>query len=358
MPITPTGQVPLSRVSVIATVRNEGGTVERFLDALLAQTRPADEIVVVDGGSTDGTVEAIERVRRREPRVRIHREPGASISRGRNLAIELAEGPLVAVTDAGTVAAPDWLEKLVRPLENDPDAAVSAGFFVAGGRTWFERTLSTLITTQVHEVDPHRFLPSSRSVAFRKEWWQRVGGYPEWLTHGEDVVFDLDLRRAGAKFVFVPDALVTWFSRATLRQYFGQYFNYGRAEGRASIYVNRNAARYGAYAAGAYLLRRSRRDPRLLPLAGVGVGLHFARFYRRLWRRPPAETTLGVLGAHAIAPVVIVVGDVAKMIAFPLGMSQRLRSNVGRASSAGTADIVGVCALCGGPLRQIGRAHA
>ncbi len=338
-------------VSVVATVRNEALTVGRFLDALLTQTRPPDEIVIVDGGSSDGTVEVVERYRQGEPRLRIHHEPGASISRGRNHAIERAAGPIIAVTDAGTVAAPDWLEKLVHPLETDRDTGVSAGFFVAGGRTWFERTLSTLITTQVHEVDPDRFLPSSRSVAFRKEWWERVGGYPEWLAHGEDVVFDLDLRKAGAKFVFAPEAVVTWYSRATLPQYFRQYFNYGRAEGRGAIYVNRNAARYGAYAMGVFLLRRVRRDPRLLPVAAAAVGVHFARFYRRLWRRPPADTPLGTLAAHAVAPVVIVVGDVAKMLAFPVGVSQRLRANVAGARSAGTAEIVGACAVCGGPLR-------
>jgi glycosyltransferase involved in cell wall biosynthesis/SAM-dependent methyltransferase len=340
-----TGKASRHRVSVVATVRSEADMVEVFLEGLLAQTRRPDEIVVVDGGSTDGTVEIIERFREREPRLRIHLAPGASIARGRNVAIEQAAGPLVAVTDAGTVAAPDWLENLVRPLEDDAETAVVAGFFVAGGRTWFERTLSTLITTQVEEVDPARFLPSSRSIAFRKEWWKRVGGYPEWLRHGEDVVFDFDLRRAGAKFAFVPDAVVAWHARSTLGSYFRQYFNYGRAEGRAALFPKRNAARYTAYAAGMWLLSRSRTEPRLLALLGVGLGIHFARFYRRLWRRPPVESVRGSVAAHAIAPVVVVVGDIAKMAALPVGMLQRLRADETRLHSAD-----GECPACGGPL--------
>ncbi len=338
---------------MIATVKNEASTIDCFLDALLAQTRPPDEIVIVDGGSTDGTPEAVERFLQREPRVRIHRAPGSGISRGRNLAIEHATGPLIAVTDAGTIAAVDWLEKLVRPLEVDRGVAVSAGFFVAGGRTWFERTLSTLITTQLPEVDPARFLPSSRSIAFRKDWWARVGGYPEWLSHGEDVVFDLELRRAGARFDFVSDALVTWLSRATLPQYFRQYFNYGRAEGRAGLFASRNASRYLAYAIGTVLLLRTRRDPRLVGVVAGGVAIHFSRFHRRLWRRPPVRTLHGLLAAHALAPLVVVVGDLAKMIGFPLGAAQRLRARSPGRDVTATAvpAAVGLCPACGGSLR-------
>ena len=48
------------------------------------------------------------------------------------------------------------------------------------------------------EVDPATFLPSSRSVAFRKAAWAAVGGYPEWLDYCEDLVFDLSLRERGA----------------------------------------------------------------------------------------------------------------------------------------------------------------
>jgi len=48
------------RVSVIATVKNEAQTVHRLLDSLAAQTRPPDEVIIVDGGSTDETVEVLE----------------------------------------------------------------------------------------------------------------------------------------------------------------------------------------------------------------------------------------------------------------------------------------------------------
>src|SRR5690606_26325181 len=177
-------------VSLIATVRNEADSIEHFLRSILAQTRAPDEVVIVDGGSRDDTVARILALRARvtAPRIHVLRAPGANISQGRNIAIARATGPIIAVTDAGTALAPDWLEHIVRPLEADAQVAVSAGFFEPAGATRFERCLAVLITPQLPEIEPERFLPSSRSVAFRKEWWLRVGGYPEWLRHCEDLV--------------------------------------------------------------------------------------------------------------------------------------------------------------------------
>src|SRR4051794_3252740 len=90
-------------VSLIATTFNEIDSIGEWLDGVLAQTQPPDEIVVVDGGSTDGTAEALELRAEHEPRLRFVSEAGANISRGRNIAIGLAKGPIIAITDAGTV---------------------------------------------------------------------------------------------------------------------------------------------------------------------------------------------------------------------------------------------------------------
>ncbi len=58
-PTTPCGKVIAMRVSVIATVYNEQGSILRLLDSLAAQTRPPDEVVICDGGSSDGTADLV-----------------------------------------------------------------------------------------------------------------------------------------------------------------------------------------------------------------------------------------------------------------------------------------------------------
>jgi glycosyltransferase involved in cell wall biosynthesis len=313
----------MSGVSVIATVKNEAATIGPWVRSVLAQSRPPDEIVIVDGGSDDGTVEAIRAVSDGGgAQIVVDVAEGANISAGRNRAIATAAHPIIAVTDAGTTLEPDWLERLVAPLE-DAAADVASGFFFPGGETFFERALSAIITPHRAEVEPETFLPSSRSVAFRKDAWQAVGGYPEWLEHCEDLVFDMDLKQSGQRFAFVPDAQVSWSARPTLRRYYRQYWFYARGDGHADLWRKRHAVRYGSYAAGAALAAASLRRPVARAALAAGMAGHFGTFARRLWRHRPFGDLPRMAAATALVPVVVVTGDVAKMLGYPVGVRER-----------------------------------
>jgi len=119
-------------VSLVATVRNERESVDRWVRSLLRQTRMPDEVIIVDGGSSDGTLELLETVASQVPiPFRVIAEPGANIARGRNVAISQARSEVIAVTDFGCMLEPRWLEALVTPFEVDPDVQVAAGWYVA-----------------------------------------------------------------------------------------------------------------------------------------------------------------------------------------------------------------------------------
>lgn len=316
-------------ISLIATLKDEADSVEAFLDGLLGQSRSPDEIVIVDGGSGDGTVAAIERVREASKvPIRLIEAPGTNISEGRNIAIEEATHDAIAVTDGGTRPRPDWLEKLVVPLEADPELAVSSGFFLPGGAGWRRRALAIAITPQREEIDPDRFLPSSRSVAFRRGWWRKVGGYPEWLRHCEDLVFDLELRRADASFAFAPDAIVVWDARPDLRSLARQYFNYARGDGHAGLWPKRHLARYLAYAIGAVVWARG---PGGLALGALLAGwiAYQAKFLRRLLRIPPSRKRSEQLLGLAYVPLVVTTGDVAKLVGYAVGRWERISGRTG-----------------------------
>jgi len=312
-----------SAVSLVVTMKNERPSLESFLASVYSQSRMPDEIVIVDGGSHDGTAELLlDHERRLGGRLVVLQAPGTNIAAGRNIGIERARGPLLAITDAGTVLDRRWLEQLVAPLA-DTGTAVSSGFFEPGGTSWFERTLSTIITPQREDVRADSFLPSSRSVAFRKDWWQRVGGYPQWLQHCEDLVFDLALRDAGAEFAFAPDAVVSWTARSSLRAFFRQYFLYARGDGHARLWPQRHVARYTAYGLGLALVLTARRRPVLLvPLVG-GTAIHLRRYAARLLRHPPHVDRLGNILAIAALPGIVATGDVAKMAGYPVGRFER-----------------------------------
>nr|MCU0476721.1 glycosyltransferase [Anaerolineae bacterium] len=125
------------RVSLIATVLNEGESIRGVMDSLCAQTRQPDDIVIVDGGSRDTTRAILESYADRLP-VRVIVAEGANISRGRNLAAQHASGEVLAITDAGVRLEPTWLAELVAPFEKPNPPHVVAGFFLPDPRTVFE----------------------------------------------------------------------------------------------------------------------------------------------------------------------------------------------------------------------------
>src|SRR5690349_15169839 len=103
-------------VSVIMTVFNEADNIEGVLHSLEKQSRPPDEIVIVDGGSTDGTLTILQKhAKNSEVSLKVLSKPGANISQGRNAAIEAASHELIAATDAGVRLPSDWFEKLIEP---------------------------------------------------------------------------------------------------------------------------------------------------------------------------------------------------------------------------------------------------
>ncbi len=320
------------KVSVIATVLNEGEGLRPLLDSLIDQTRFPDEIVFCDGGSNDNTVEILEEYRQWLP-ITILVAPGTNISQGRNRAIAAASGPIIAVTDAGVVLSPTWLEDLAQ-LMDAGHAPVVAGWFEPDPYTDFEVVMGATVLPTRNDINPQKFLPSSRSVAFLKSAWEAVGGYPEWLDYGEDLVFDLALRENYGPFPFVDTAVAYFRPRGSLRAFFRQYYYYARGDGKANLWANRHAVRYITYLfALPVILRLIWREKRMgWLLLALGIGGYSRRPAERLWDntwgwRPPSRAR-----AFAMIPIIRLVGDLAKMVGYPVGVWWRLR-NTGKISS-------------------------
>jgi len=309
-------------VALVATVLNERDRLATWLAALDAQSARPDEIVIVDGGSNDGTWEALQEwASRRGATVR--RAPGVGISEGRNLAISITTAEFVAVTDAGTRADARWLERLVAAFDDDVD--VASGFFHPELSSSWDRALAAATLPDVCEIDPERFQPSSRSVAFRRSWWEAGVRYPEWLDYCEDLVWDFSMRRAGARFRFVPDASVEFAVRPSPRSYWRQYYRYARGDGKAGLFPLRHLLRYGTYAGGSMVLaRRHRRE--LVVACVLGVA-YLREPVRRLCRRD-RERGVSLSRFIAVVPLVAVLrafGDLAKMTGYPAGLAWRAR---------------------------------
>lgn len=305
-------------VAVCATVLNEARDAQALAESLRSQRRKPDEIVIVDGGSSDGTAEILRESLTGMVGAQIIEAPGSNIAAGRNLAARSVTSDLIAFTDAGIVRSPDWLGALVDAAEEAPLAAGAFGYILAAPGSTVETAIGAVGLPFADELDPAHYPPSGGSVLLRRQWFDQVGGFPEWLDYGEDLWLDRRIWAEGGWFVHAPGANVWNRPRSSLPAFFRQYFHYASGDGRAGMLGKRHAARFAAYAVGLSLARRSSWG-RIALLAFLG--------YRYL-RRPMARARGmpgGGAAAPALVPLVRVVGDAAKMLGYAAGCWRRLR---------------------------------
>lgn len=316
------------RVAAIATVKNEAGAIRALLDSLAAQTRLPDEVIIVDGGSRDGT-DAIVREYGTAGRLslRLIVEPGCNISEGRNAAIRAADADVIVSTDAGVRFGREWLAELVSPFDTVPPPDVVCGFFVPDPQTVFEVAMGATVLPALDEIRPDRFLPSSRSVAFRRAAWESVGGYPAWMSFSEDLLFDLALKNRGMQFTFAPRATVKFRPRSSLAAFWRQYRNYAMGDGEGLLWTRRHAIRYGTYLAAlpGLVLGGLLWTPWCWAFLALGTAAYLRRPYQRLAGLWGGLSPVAKGRAAAWVPVIRGWGDLAKMVGYPMGLPRGVR---------------------------------
>ena len=304
------------KVTLISTVKDCAGSADAFLASLASQSRTPDEVIIVDGGSSDGTAEAYAR----DERVIVLVEPGANIARGRNAALAAASHDVVAVTDADCELDRGWLEAIIAPIE--AGAEVSMGWYEPMLETTMERCMAAVnLPLDAGEIDPTTFNPSARSVAFRRSAIDAVGGYPEWLAIGEDMWVDQRWRQLGLDMRFAPDAVVRWRLRSGLSATWRQYFRYARGDAQGGMHPERHAVRFGVYAGLAAALASRRTWLRVL--AGAGAVAYARTPVRRGWARA-LDGRERAITALAV-PALMAFTDAAKLAGYAAGLADRLR---------------------------------
>lgn len=290
-------------VSVTSTVLNEVDDIDGLVSTLAGQSPPPKEVIIVDGGSTDGTWERLVAARAKYPNLVAIRDESCNlkaspgpIARGRNVGVAAATSEIVACADAGCIYDPGWLARLTAPIVDG-----KAQYALGGSRIDPEdQTIWDLAAAPFfgmrERADGTTRSCTGRSMAFRKELWQRVGGFPETSFLGEDTKFDLAVRQLVTP-AYAERAQAIYRPRLTLKTALGMMARYGVADGvlgtRRSRLV-RNTLRCVAEMVAVALVPRT-----MIPLIAVLLlEIYFA--FRLDWSSFRKHASLPRLGARLL----------------------------------------------------------
>jgi glycosyltransferase involved in cell wall biosynthesis len=212
-------------ISLVIPVRNEATTISSLLTSIRSQTILAGEIVFVDGGSLDNTVEILRSASQDNSSLHLLEAQDATPGRGRNIGIEAASNDWVALTDAGIWLEPTWLERLAAEVERDPSVNLVFGAYEAQTATFFQQCAAAAYVAPKQQRPGGRMRgPFIASCLLHRELWRAVGGFPD-LRAAEDLIFIERCQRV-ARIAWAPQAVVRWQLQPTLKTTFKRFTLY------------------------------------------------------------------------------------------------------------------------------------
>ena len=216
-------------ITVVICTRNGVERIAECLTAVIHQSNPPHQVIVVDDGSTDGTGDLVARQFREVMLIALDH---VGLSAARNVGADSATGEVLVFTDDDCRPDFNWLEEMANRFESGwdavggpnlpplPDSMVAAVIAAAPGAP-----SHVMLDDQEAEHIP------GCNLAVRRSTYYAVGGFDcDFWTAGDDVDFCWRLRDAGFRIGFAPNAFVWHHRRQTIRSYFRQQAGYGTAE--------------------------------------------------------------------------------------------------------------------------------
>jgi len=227
-------------VSVIVPCRNEAAFIERCLESILASDYPSDrmEVVVADGMSTDGTRGLLAGLAAREARLRVIDNPEGKTPVALNLAIAAARGEILVRFDGHAAMPPDYVRRCVDLLESScADNAGGSMRTLAQTGGLFAGPIAAALGSRFgvgnasYRIGSSRAGPRPADTVFggcwRRELFSRLGGFNEQLRRGQDLEFNLRLRRAGGTIMLDPAIVCDYYARSSLASLWKHSFSNG-----------------------------------------------------------------------------------------------------------------------------------
>ncbi len=313
----PSSGAELPFATVVVPVLDEMRHLPSCLDALLGGDYPGHrmEVLVVDGGSTDGTREYVSRRARRDERLRLIDNPARTTPAGLNVGLREARGDVIVRMDGHAIAAGNYVSACVAALERT-GAQMVGGHLIGRGETRFGRAVALATSTKMGAGDARYRLGGEGPTdtvylgAWHKSIFDEIGPFDEGLVRNQDYELCLRIREAGGTVWLDPSIRSETLLRPGPLALARQYFQYG--SGRAATLARhpgslrlRQAvpaalALFTCTALPASLLVRRLRPlvAAVLALYGAAVALSTARLVRRHGRAYAQDLPLAFAVMH------------------------------------------------------------
>jgi GT2 family glycosyltransferase len=285
---------PRPRISVVLCTYNGERTIRESLEHLTRLKYPDFEVIVVNDGSSDGTLEIV-----RDFDVKLISTEQGGLSRARNIGLQAATGEIVAYIDDDAYPDADWLDYLAQSFRTSDHVGV-------GGPNLPPRDDGRMADCVAHAPGGpvHVLLTDDRAehipgcnMAFRRSALLEIGGFDtRFRAAGDDVDVCWRLQERGGTLGFSPAAVVWHHRRDSLGGYWRQQVGYGRAEGllEAKWPEKYNSAGHHTFSGRIY---------------GAGATLPFtlpSRVYHGIWGMAPFQSVYarapGLLGSFPLMP--------------------------------------------------------
>lgn len=310
------------KTSLIITVFNEEKTIGAFLKSIVSQSVIPDEIIIVDGGSTDQTVAKIKNqilnIKNKKIKFKFMVKKG-NRAVGRNEAIKNANGDVILCSDAGCILDKNWVKNITEPF-NDSKTDVVAGYYKAKSKTIFEKCLAPYVLVMEDRVVQDNFLPATRSMAFKKRIWGIAGKFSEEFSHNEDYVFAHKLKKINVNIVFAKKAIVYWMPRKNIKEAFVMFFRFALGDIEANILRPKVVFIFLRYILGIYLLFLALIFKSLILVSIISLFFSIYLYYSIRKNYKYVKESLGII----ILPILQLVSDLAVIFGTAIGFLRKI----------------------------------
>ena len=235
----------MNSFTVVIVTLNDKERLLKCINSIIENDYPKDkyEILVVDGGSKDGTIEALE-----EMKIRYIIDEGGNISHGRNKGLINAKNDYLLFTDSDCIVPKDWINLMntrANNFDNTNIIGIGGPNYSPANTTIYEKSISILQKSffgSGGSPQSYKFAKPQKVISLancnimyhKDELLDKKYLYDESFNVGEDLELNYRLKKDGYEFLYDPEIFVFHHHRSSFRSFFKQMYNYGSAIGRVN----------------------------------------------------------------------------------------------------------------------------